>query len=85
MIGKYLAPCLLALWGMQASAAERVLVPGATFAMGSANVILYAIGLGKNLDKRLDFYGRLSLEEVLSTLARDTGGRAFSIPAVIFR
>ena len=34
MIGKFLAPCLLALCGVQASAAERVLVPGATFAMG---------------------------------------------------
>ena len=42
-----------------------------------ANVILYAIGLGRDLGERLDFYGRLSLQEVLSTLARETGGRAF--------
>ncbi|MFQ5720598.1 MAG: VWA domain-containing protein [Acidobacteriota bacterium] len=42
-----------------------------------ANVLLYAIGLGRDLDQRLDFFGRLSLQEVLDRMARETGGRAF--------
>ena len=42
-----------------------------------ASIILYAIGLGRDLDERLDFYGRLSVQEVLTRLARETGGRAF--------
>ncbi len=42
-----------------------------------ADVILYAIGLGRDLDQKLDFYGRHSLEEVLTSLAAETGGRAY--------
>jgi Ca-activated chloride channel homolog len=42
-----------------------------------ADTILYAIGLGKNLEGQTDFYGRRSLKEVLSTLASESGGRAF--------
>jgi VWFA-related protein len=45
-----------------------------------SNVILYAIGLGKNLDQELDFYQRRSLAEILSTLAEETGGRAYFTP-----
>ena len=42
-----------------------------------ANVILYAIGLGRKLDEEMDFYHRRSLAEVLETLAAESGGRAF--------
>lgn len=42
-----------------------------------ANVILYAIGLGRKLDQKMDFYHRHSLEEVLNTLAAESGGRSF--------
>jgi Ca-activated chloride channel family protein len=42
-----------------------------------SNVILYAIGLGRDLDKAMDFYHRRSLAEVLETLALESGGRAF--------
>jgi Ca-activated chloride channel family protein len=45
-----------------------------------SNVILYAIGLGRNLDREMDFYQRRSLQEVLATLAGDTGGRAYFTP-----
>lgn len=42
-----------------------------------ANVILYAIGLGRKLDEKMDFYHRNSLAEVLNTLAEESGGRSF--------
>jgi Ca-activated chloride channel family protein len=42
-----------------------------------ANVILYAIGLGRDLDEEMDFYHRRSLAEVLETMAAESGGRAF--------
>jgi Ca-activated chloride channel family protein len=45
-----------------------------------ANVILYAIGLGRKLDDQLDFFHRRSLAEVLDTLAAESGGRAFFTP-----
>jgi len=45
-----------------------------------ANVILYAIGLGRNLDEKMDFHHRHSLAEVLTTLATESGGRAFFTP-----
>ncbi len=45
-----------------------------------ANVILYAIGLGRKLDEKMDFYHRHSLAEVLQTLAAESGGRSFLTP-----
>jgi VWFA-related protein len=45
-----------------------------------SNVILYAIGLGRDLTSDLDFYHRRSLAEVLETLAVESGGRAFFTP-----
>ena len=45
-----------------------------------ANVILYAIGLGRQLDEQMDFFHRRSLAEVLNTLAAESGGRAFFTP-----
>ncbi|MCZ6747461.1 MAG: VWA domain-containing protein [Acidobacteria bacterium] len=45
-----------------------------------ANVILYAIGLGRKLDQKMDFYHRHSLADVLNTLATESGGRSFLTP-----
>ena len=41
-----------------------------------AEVILYSIGLGRNLAMEPDFFGRLSLAQVLTRLAEETGGQA---------
>jgi Ca-activated chloride channel family protein len=42
-------------------------------------VIVFSVGLGKNLDKQRDFYGRTTLAEILQRLADNTGGRAYFV------
>lgn len=42
-------------------------------------VIVFAVGLGKSLDKQRDFYGRTTLAEILQRLADSTGGRAYFV------
>ena len=37
-------------------------------------VIVFSIGVGKNLNREMDFYDRKSLKEILEQLASDTGG-----------
>lgn len=39
-----------------------------------SEVIIFSIGVGKNLDKEMDFYNQKSLKEILDQLASDTGG-----------
>jgi Ca-activated chloride channel family protein len=41
-----------------------------------AEVAVYAVGLGEDLDQQLDFRRRHSLKEILETLAEGSGGRA---------
>ena len=41
------------------------------------DVAVYAIGLGRHLESELDLRGARSLREILDTLARETGGRAY--------
>ena len=45
-----------------------------------SEVMLFAIGLGRNLDEQLDFTRRFTLEEILKRLAAETGGRALFTP-----
>lgn len=45
-----------------------------------SEVMLFAIGLGRNLDERLDFTRRFTLEAILERLAAETGGRALFTP-----
>jgi Ca-activated chloride channel family protein len=45
-----------------------------------SEVMLFAIGLGRNLDEQLDFTRRFTLEAVLKRLASETGGRALFTP-----
>jgi len=63
--------------------AESGLTPGSVLTFEEsfaeavrAEVIVYAIGLGRDLDKKPDFFGRLTLAEVLTRLAEETGGQA---------
>ncbi len=44
-----------------------------------AEVMVYAVGLGEDLDEQLDFRRRRSLRELLETLAADSGGRAHMV------
>jgi VWFA-related protein len=44
-----------------------------------SEVIVYAVGVGKNLARELDFYGRRSLRTILEQIATSTGGRALFI------
>ena len=41
-----------------------------------SEVILYAVGVGNNLDEEMDFFGRRSLSSILDEMASKTGGRA---------
>jgi Ca-activated chloride channel family protein len=41
-------------------------------------VIVFSIGVGKNLDREMDFYNRKNLKEILEELASDTGGIFYS-------
>jgi len=41
-----------------------------------SEVMLFTIGLGRNLDEEQDFTRRFSLKEILTRLAAETGGRA---------
>ncbi len=41
-----------------------------------SDVAVYAVGLGEDLDKQLDFRRRRNLRDVLETLSTQTGGRA---------
>ncbi len=43
-----------------------------------SEVIVFSIGVGKNLDKEMDFYNQKSLKEILEQLASDTGGIFYS-------
>ena len=45
-----------------------------------SEVMLFAIGLGRNLDQDLDFTRRFTLEAILTRLAAETGGRALFTP-----
>jgi len=45
-----------------------------------SEVMLFAIGLGRNLDEDLDFTRRFTLEAILTRLAAETGGRALFTP-----
>ncbi len=40
-------------------------------------VIIYSIGVGRNLEKEMDFYNRKSVKEILEQLAFQTGGLYF--------
>ena len=42
-----------------------------------ADVVVYAIGLGRHLDEEMDLAHRRSLRDILETLATQTGGRAW--------
>jgi len=42
-----------------------------------AEAAVYAIGLGRHLDSELDLRRARSVQEILETLARETGGRAY--------
>jgi VWFA-related protein len=42
-----------------------------------AEVAVYAIGLGRHLDKEMDLQRTRSLKEILDLLARQTGGRSY--------
>jgi len=44
-----------------------------------AEVAVYAVGLGEDLDQQLDFRRRRSLKDLLESLAGDTGGRAYFV------
>jgi VWFA-related protein len=41
------------------------------------DVAIYAIGLGSHLENEMDLSGARSLQEILDTLARETGGRSY--------
>jgi Ca-activated chloride channel family protein len=41
-----------------------------------ADVAVYAVGLGEDLDRQLDFRRRRSLKDLLETLSAESGGRA---------
>jgi len=63
--------------------AESGLEPGSLHTLEEAldrtlrsEVILYAVGIGKGLDKEMDFYGRRSLSSILDQISSGTGGRA---------
>ena len=63
--------------------AESGLTPGSVLTFEEsfaeavrAEVIIYSIGLGRNLALEPDFFGRLSLAQVLTRLAEETGGQA---------
>jgi Ca-activated chloride channel family protein len=42
-------------------------------------VIVFAVGLGRNLDQQYDFYGRHTLAEILRGLADHTGGESYFV------
>ena len=42
-----------------------------------AEATVYAIGLGRRLEREMDLAGRRSVKEILDTLAGETGGRAW--------
>lgn len=42
-----------------------------------ANVILYTIGVGKDIAEQKDFFGVRTVEAILTSFADDTGGRAY--------
>jgi Ca-activated chloride channel family protein len=44
-----------------------------------SEVAVYAVGLGEDLDRQLDFRRRRSLEEILTTLSAESGGRAHMV------
>lgn len=44
------------------------------------NVVVFAVGLGRDLDEELDFTGRYTTAEILARIARSTGGRYISVP-----
>jgi Ca-activated chloride channel family protein len=46
-------------------------------AVARSEVTLYTIGLGRNLDREMDFTGRHTLEELLERAAARTGGRSY--------
>ena len=41
------------------------------------DIMIFAIGFGRDLENKLDFYGRESLASILDRIAGTTGGRAF--------
>ena len=45
-----------------------------------SEVMLFVIGLGRNLDSEMDFHRRQTLKEILDRLAGETGGRALITP-----
>jgi VWFA-related protein len=46
-----------------------------------SEVMLFVIGLGRNLDSELDFHRRQTLRDILNRLASETGGRALITPS----
>lgn len=40
-----------------------------------SEVILFGVGVGRHLDREMDFYGRQSLQSILEKLSESTGGR----------
>lgn len=44
-----------------------------------SEVMVYSVGLGKDLEAELDFRRRRSLREILETLAAESGGRSFMV------
>ncbi len=63
--------------------AESGLEPGSLHTLDEAvdralrgETIVFAVGVGKNLDREMDFTGRISLAGILDRLATTSGGRA---------
>lgn len=63
--------------------ASNGLEPGSLHTLNEAldralrdEVIIFSIGIGKNLDSQRDFYGRRNLKSILEEMAVKTGGRA---------
>jgi len=64
--------------------AENGLEPGSLHIFEEAlekalrsEVILFSIGFGRRLEAEKDFYGRVSLKEILDRLAADSGGTSY--------